>query len=406
MNRRRVVGGLAAAGFTAPVITSLLASTARAQEASPAASPVHNEILAELGKDQSLIERGTTTFEMPMDGYDQFITPNELFFVRSNGPVMVDIDSTEWRLNVTGHVDNEMEFSLDDLKGMETRTLTAWLECSGNSRGRFTGEPEPVEGTSWGNGAIGNVEWTGVSLIDVLDKAGIKDGAVDVVSQGGDFDEMQRGLPVEIAHNPDVMIVWQMNGEDLPKPNGGPVRLLVPGWGGIASTKWLVGLNVMDEPFQGHFNVESYVVTDETGTILRPVREMPVKSVITIPATSSETSSGAETVTGIAEPEAVTEIQSGKQVISGFAWSGFGGITKVEVSTDSGSDWEEATITDEAGPYSWVRFEYEWDAIPGEHVLSSRATDDRGLQQPLTVPWNARGYGMNAIFEVPVRVTE
>ena len=385
MNRRQLIGRLAAAGFSSPVIASILQESAFAQDASPVPTPTGDEILAEIGKDQDLIQQGTTTFEMPMDGYDEFLTPNDLFFIRSNGPLSVDINPAEWSLKVTGLVKEELEHSLADLKGMEQRTITAFLECSGNSRGRFTKEPQQVEGTQWGNGAIGNAEWTGVSLIDILNQAGLKEGAIDVVSQGGDFDEMQRGLPIEMAYDPDVMLVWQMNGEDLPKPNGGPVRLLVPGWGGIASTKWVVGLDVIDHPFQGHFNVESYVVINEDGMILRPVREMPVKSVITIPGTGAA-------------------LDAGSQTISGFAWSGFGGITKVEVSVDGGTNWEEAAITEEAGRTSWVRFKYEWDAIPGDHTLSSRATDDRGLQQPDEVAWNAKGYGMNAVYEVSAQV--
>lgn len=199
-------------------------------------------------------------------------------------------------------------------------TVTAFLECSGNSRGRFRDDSEPVDGTLWGNGAIGNVEWTGVSLVEVLNQAGIQDGAVDLVSQGGAFKDIQRGLPVEIALDPDVMLVWEMNGEPLPKPNGGPVRLLVPGWGGIASTKWIVGLEVIDRPFDGHFNIENYVVINEDGTIVAPVTIMPVKSVITAPVPGAELSAGPQTV-------------------GGYAWSGYSGITLVEVSTDAGKTW-------------------------------------------------------------------
>lgn len=384
LTRRRLIGRLAAAGFSAPVIGSILASSTWAQDATPAATPAEEDILASVGKNPDLIQHGTTTFETPLDAFDEFLTPNESFFIRSNGPLSIDIDPAEWRLKVTGLVNEELELSLDDLKAMPQRTITAFLECSGNSRGRFDDDPQQVEGTQWGNGAIGNAEWTGVSVIDILNQAGVQEGAIDLVSQGGDFEEMQRGLPIEIASDPDVMLVWQMNGEDLPKPNGGPVRLLVPGWGGIASTKWVVGLEVIDEPFQGHYNVESYVIVNEDGTILRPVREMGVKSVITSPAPKDSVSAGSQT-------------------ISGFAWSGFGGITKVEVSAD-GENWEEASITEEAGRLSWVRFEHPWDAQSGDVVLRSRATDDRGLEQPEDVPWNFRGYGMNAIFEVPVTV--
>lgn len=381
VTRRRLIGRLAAAGFSAPVIGSILAQRTWAQEATPA----EEDILASIGKDPRLIQHGTTTFETPVELMDAFLTPNDRFFVRSNGPVSIDIDPADWRLSVTGLVAEELELSLDDLKGMETRTITAFLECSGNSRGRFGDDPQQVEGTQWGNGAIGNAEWTGVAVIDILNQAGLQPGVVDMVSQGGDFADMQRGLPIEIATDPDVMLVWQMNGEELPAPNGGPVRLLVPGWGGIASTKWVVGLELIDHPFEGHFNTESYVIIDEAGQVLRPVWDMPVKSVITTPT-----------------PEA--QLRAGQQTLSGYAWSGYAGIATVEVSTDGGVNWTEATITDEAGPTSWVRFEHAWDAIPGQARLASRATDERGLQQPIDVEWNAKGYQLNAIYEVFVQV--
>ena len=214
LSRRRLIGRLALAGFSAPVIASILRESTFAQGATP--SP--QELLISLGKSPELIQHGSTTFETPLNLVaDDFLTPNDLFFIRSNGPVSIDIPAADWRLAVSGLVEQETELSLEDLQGMETRTITAFLECSGNSRGGF--EPQ-AEGTQWGNGAVGNAEWTGVSLIDVLDRAGVQEGAVDVVSQGGDFEEMQLGLPIEMAFDPDVMLVWQMNGEDLPAPNG------------------------------------------------------------------------------------------------------------------------------------------------------------------------------------------
>lgn len=386
LSRRRLIGRLAAAGFSAPVIASILAESARAQDATPEATPSAEEVLSELGKDTRLIQNGSTTYETPLGLVDGLLTPNELFFIRSNGPISVDIDPAAWRLTVSGLVDQTLELSLADLEAMSPRTVTAFLECSGNSRGRFGDNPAKVEGTQWGNGAIGNAEWTGVPLADVLEMAGVQAGAVDVVCQGGDFAEMQRGLPLEVARNGDVMIVWQMNGADIPRVNGGPVRLIVPGWGGIASTKWIVGLDVIDRAFDGYFNTETYILVDEDATVVRPVTVQPVKSVIT----------------SVAPDETVT---TGPQTISGFAWSGYGAIAMVEVSTDDGATWVEAEIVEEAGRLSWVRFAYDWDAEAGDVVLRSRATDARGLQQPIEVPWNAKGYGMNAIYAVPVTVS-
>lgn len=382
LSRRHLIGRLAMAGFSAPAIASILRESAFAQDATPAPQ----EVLASLGKSPEMIQRGTTTFETPMALVaDDFLTPNDLFFIRSNGPVSVDIPVEEWRLAVTGLVDEELELTFDDLQGMEARTITAFLECSGNSRSRFDDDPQQVDGTQWTNGAIGNAEWTGVSLAEVLNMARVQEGAVDVVSQGGDFPEMQRGLPLNVAMHPDVMLVWEMNGEALPAPNGGPVRLLVPTWSGIASTKWVVGIDVIDEPFAGSFNSESYVFIDEDGLVLAPVREVTPKSIIASPA-----------------PDATVE--AGPQQISGFAWSGYAAIDSVEVSTDDGETWNAAEIVEEAGPTSWVRFVYEWDAPAGDAVLASRTTDRRGLTQPIEDDWNAKGYLMNEVHRVPVTV--
>ncbi len=386
LSRRRLIGRLAAAGLGASAIATILAAETRAQDATPvAATPTADDLLASIGKDPRLIQHGTTTFETPTELQTSFLTPNDQFFVRSNGPLSIDIPADEWRLAVSGLVAQDLDLGLSDLQAMETRTITAFLACSGQSRGRFPANPATVEGTKWGNGAIGNAEWTGVSLIDVLNEAGVQEGAIDIVSQGGDFADMQRGLPIEMTTDPDVMLVWEMNGEPLPAPHGGPVRLLVPGWGGIASTKWIVGLEVIDQPFGGHYNTESYVVIDEDGRVVRPVREMPVSSVITSPL-----------------PDA--RIPAGPATIGGFAWSGFAGIASVEVSTDGGENWVEADIVEEAGPLSWVRFEFPWDAASGPATLASRATDQRNMQQPLTTRWNAKGYLMNEIYEVPVTV--
>jgi DMSO/TMAO reductase YedYZ molybdopterin-dependent catalytic subunit len=181
------------------------------------------------------------------------------------------------------------------------------------------------------------------------------------------------------------MLVWGMNGEDLPTVHGAPVRLLVPGWGGIASTKWLVGIEVIDHNFTGPYNTDSYMMIDEDGHRVRPVREMAVKSVIATPG-----------------PDAV--LTAGPQTLRGYAWSGYGQVTNVDVSTDGGATWTAATILDEAGRLSWVRFEAQWEATPGQAVLASRATDSLMMTQPHEAAWNARGYGNNAVFTVPVTI--
>lgn len=395
ITRRQLIARLAAAGFSAPVIASILADGAWAQDATPTAETLSSPFttippsddpaasLASIGIDQPLIPRGGFNFGTPPDLVTGMTVDNGAFFIRTHGPSAQLDDLSQYTLTVAGHVDSPLTLTLDDLKVMPQRTYQAFLECSGNGRGLFS---PAVKGGQWRNDAIGNAEWTGVPLHEVLVKAGVKDGAVDVVSQGGDFPEMQRGLPIAIAMGADTILALQMNGEDLPAPHGGPVRLFVPGWGGIASTKWLIGLTVLDQPFQGDFNVKNYIVIDELGTTLRPVRQMPVSSAIWTPAIGAT-------------------LKAGQVPVTGYAWSGLGGIAKVEVSTDNGLSWTEATITDTGGELAWSRFEYSWDATPGPVGLVSRATDDRGTTQPGEAQWNQLGYQYNATQRLPVMVS-
>jgi len=407
-DRRTLIKRLAAAGFAAPVIASIVADGAWAQDAATAVSGTPEAVgtaitlpeltspfttispnddpaksLESIGVKSPLTGRGGFNFGTPPDLVTGFIVDNDAFYIRSHGPSAKLDDPSKYSLTVGGHVDTPLQLSLDDLRGMPMRTYTSFLECSGNGRGFFN----PVaKGGQWRNDSIGNAEWTGVPLHAVLDKAGVKDGAIDVVSQGGDFPEMQRGLPIDIAMGVDTMLVLQMNGEELPAPHGGPVRLFVPGWGGIASTKWIIGLTVLDYAFQGDFNVGNYIVIDSQDTTLRPVREMPVSSAIWTPAYDAQVKAGPVTITG-------------------FAWSGLGAIAKVEVSTDNGVTWNDGTITDSKGEHSWARFEYQWDAKPGPTGLVTRATDDRGTTQPGQVPWNQLGYQYNAMQRVMIDVS-
>jgi DMSO/TMAO reductase YedYZ molybdopterin-dependent catalytic subunit len=262
---------------------------------------------------------------------------------------------------------------------MPQQTLTAFLECAGNGRTRFNPVPE---GTPWRNDACGTAIWEGVSLAEVLAQAGVRPGAVDLVAQGGDFPEMQRGLPVSVARDPDTLLVLRMNGEPLTVAHGAPVRLLTPGWAGIASTKWLVGLTVLDRAFAGYWNADNYVYWAEDGTALRPVEEMGVKSVI-------------------ASPVADERLATGTTTITGYAWSGYGDVVTVEVSTDGGETWQEANL-ERAGRRAWVRFTLPWNATAGEHTLLARATDERRLRQPVQAAWNLKGYGQNGIHAVVV----
>lgn len=402
VNRRTLIQRLVAAGFAAPVIASIVGGSGGAVAAQSAATPSASPIatfpsmftattpgdfakdLQALGKDSRMIPFGGFNIGTPTDLMKGLDTANNLFFVRTHGPTMTLDDPAKYVMQVAGHVDKPLKLTLDDLKGMTQRTFSAFLECSGDSRGYF--QP-PAAGNQWGNNAVSNAEWTGVPLHEILAAAGVKDGAVDVVSQGGDFEGMQRGLPIDTAMDANTIIALKMNGEDLPAPHGGPARLLVPSWGGIASTKWLLGLTVLDKPFQGDFNVKNYVIIDEMGQVVRPVREMPVKSIIT-------------------SPDVGASVKAGDVTVTGYAWSGIGGIAKVEVSADNGVTWADAKLTEEGGSLAWVRFEYGWKATAGGHKLLSRAIDTRGISQPFVQAWNVKGYQFSAIQAVPVEVTD
>lgn len=341
------------------------------------------DLLARLGKDPRLVPYGGANFGMPpdlMEPAGELIVPTERFFVRSNGPVP-EVDAARWRLAVGGHVERPLSLSLADLRSMPRRRYTAVLECAGNGRSFFE---RPAEGTPWRYDAAGNAEWAGVPLAAVLERAGVKPGAVDVVAQGADLPDMRRGLPLAVARDPDTLLVLEMNGEPLTLAHGAPLRLLVPGWAGIASTKWLVGLEVLDRGFAGFWNADNYVHWSETGEPLRPVQEMPPRAVISTPA------SGAS-------------IAPGPTRIAGYAWSGYGAIRAVEVSADGGRTWEAAALVG-AGRRSWVRWTCEWAATPGPATLLARATDERGLSQPLVAPWNRKGYQQNGIQRVCVAV--
>lgn len=334
------------------------------------------------GKDPRLTPYGSTNLGMDLGLVDSLIVPNELFFVRSNGEIPT-IDADRWSLTVDGSVRTPLTIAYADLVSMPKRTLTAFLECTGNSRSRFT----PVaEGTPWLNDAAGNAVWQGTSLAGLLDLAGPLPGAIDVVSQGADLASMRRGLPLHVARDPDVLIVYAMNDAPLPAAHGGPVRLLVPGWAGIASTKWLNRLEVWDRPFTGEYQGDLYVVFDEDETPVAPISHMPVKSIIRSPANGDC-------------------VIAGPLVVDGFAWSGMAGIERVEISTNDGASWFPATLVEEAGPKSWCRWSATLHLEPGTWRIAVRATDQRGLQQPWHARWNQKGYLMNAIHGIQVEAT-
>jgi DMSO/TMAO reductase YedYZ molybdopterin-dependent catalytic subunit len=338
------------------------------------------------GKSRNLVRLpdDDLNFGTPLSLLRGSVVPNDQFFVRSSyTPPTITADA--WRVQVTGLVERPREVSLADLKQLSVRTQECWLECAGNSRSRFAPE---AEGNQWGHHAVGNAAFTGVPLHQAIDLAGgVKSNAVEIVLTGADDDRFQRSLPRAEAMRPDVMLVWAMNGEPIPSANGGPVRLIVPRWAGIASVKWPKRIEAVDRPFEGYYQTERYIVYDAEQRPLRPVREMPVKSVI-------------------AAPEAETRLRHGAPVkVFGFAWSGFGDIARVEFSADAGHRWQQAQLLRPKSPNAWTRWEFEWTPTAiGPAQLASRAHDDQGNVQPNQVAWNYFGYEMNAVEIVLIDV--
>jgi DMSO/TMAO reductase YedYZ molybdopterin-dependent catalytic subunit len=335
------------------------------------------------GKSPDLIPLGDgLNFSTPLDRIRGTVVPTPLFFVRNNYPPASPTPA-EWELRVDGRVRKPLSVRLSDLQALPSRSQEMWLECAGNGRSHF--QP-PAEGNQWNDFAVSNAVFTGAPLSAVLEQAGVESDAVEVVATGGDTPEFQRGLPLEVALQSDVLLAWEMNGGPIPSPNGGPVRLVVPNWAGIASVKWPIRLELSDTPFGGYYNAQRYIWVDDSGRTVRSVRELPVKSIIAWPG----------------EGESIARQT---QTLFGFAWSGYGAIDRVEVSTDNCATWTDARLVCN-GPLAWTRWELDWTpSSAGKVVVASRATDSAANVQPPQAVWNKFGYEMNAIAQRQVIVS-
>ena len=343
-------------------------------------------------KDPAPFVQHGTNLETRLADLDGLITPNDLFFVRNHAPTPV-IDPASYVLTVGGPgADREVQLTLDDLRALPSQTLIAYIECAGNWRGFFqsiTGRT--ASGSQWGTGAIGCAEWTGPSLADVLALAGVRDDAVDVNVIGLDDGAWERPMPVEKALDPATMLALTMNGAPLPPDHGFPVRAVVPGWVGSSSVKWVGRVEVATEKVWVRANTSSYVLVGE---------EWPDDYA---PADGAPISTGV-VKSALALPRPA-QLAAGVHRLRGFAYSPSGPVARVEWSADDGP-WAPARLIGNPGalPHAWARFELEWDATPGEHVLRTRATDATGDTQPLEGVYNEKGYLLNVALPHPVQV--
>ncbi len=331
--------------------------------------------------------------ETPPAALDPFLTPADRLFVRNHGdpPALGDADPRTWRIDLGGLVDRAGPIAVGDLDKFDRVTLTALLQCSGNGRAYYR---PAVPGDPWERGAVGNGEWSGVRLRDLLRQAGLRDDARHVHLRGADEPTKPgdppwvRSLPIDRALAPDTLVATHLNGEPLPHAHGGPVRLVVPGWSGNHWMKWLTAIRPESDPATGEFMDRAYrmptapvdpgaAVDPATMTVLTTY---PVKSLITNPLP------GARPVAGVLE-------------VAGWSWSGAGPITKVELSLDGGP-WLPAELVGPDTPPSWRRWQLSTPLSAGPHALRCRATDSTGAVQPERSPWNPKGYLWNGYDEV------
>ena len=338
------------------------------------------------------------TGSVPAHEHDFDITPSDRMFVRNN-LLTPSIDPTRHRISIKGLVEKELEFSLEDFKAsFAPLTIQGMLECAGSGRSNYK---PAASGTPWlGTGGMGCPVWTGARLRDVLNIAGVKPGALHVAGQGGDFGALAtvapviRSIPLTKAMEARTLVAWEMNGRPLPTVHGFPLRLVVPGWVGSASTKWLHTLTVLDAPFKGTYMDSSYRMPR---TPVQPGEKMPadtvsaeawpIKSMITYPAPNAR-------------------LRLGEQVlVSGRAWIGEGDVSRVDVSTDNGRSWTSARLSAREDKYAWRKFTFPFlpDA-PGPQTFIARAWDTRGNAQPEVPAWNPLGYFWNGWHKVEVVV--
>jgi DMSO/TMAO reductase YedYZ molybdopterin-dependent catalytic subunit len=319
------------------------------------------------------------------------IMPNARFYVRNHFGIP-KLDPETYRLKVTGLVERTLSMSLRALRTVPSQTRVLTLECAGNGRTLF--DP-PIEGEKWELGAVSTAEWTGIPLTEVLDRAGVRSGAHEVVFRGADYGTVEgrsepisfeRSLPLDEIRAIDGLLAFAMNGEVLPINHGYPVRLVVPGWYAVASVKWLTEIEVIGEPFTGHYQRDKYRFEwERDGEVVRePVTLQRVRALIT-------------------EPESNAEIRRGEVAIRGVAWSGAAPIAHVEAN--AGEGWQPARLIGDRTRHSWQW----WELIthleePGARTLRVRATDLAGRTQPEQADWNRLGYGNNSVQTVPILV--
>jgi DMSO/TMAO reductase YedYZ molybdopterin-dependent catalytic subunit len=398
MSRRTILGsaGMAGAAFAAPAWAEAIAHLPLP------GGPGERPLTTAFPQKGSMILQRTRPplLETPFEVFDHGVfTPNDRFFVRWHwAGIPTQIETATFRLNVHGHVDRPLQLTLAEVTALPRVEMAAVNQCSGNSRGFF--EPR-VAGGEWGNGAMGNARWTGVRLKDVLDKAGVKAGAVQVRFNGldepvvPDAPKFMKSLAVDDARDAEVMIAYAMNGQPLPLLNGFPLRLIVPGWYATYWVKMLNDIEVLSEPDTNFWMKTAYTIPDtphadmkpgQAGVTMVPINRMVPRSFVTNLAAGATVAAGhAATVRGI-------------------AFGGDSGVRRVDFSHDGGKSWAAARLGRDEGKYSFRRWEAHFmPARKGPYTLMVRCTNSAGVAQPTNPNWNPAGFMLNNIESTAIQ---
>lgn len=338
------------------------------------------------------LQLATRNRGMPLEALRYDLTPTGLHYLLIHFDIpAVDVDA--WRLSIGGAVESPQVLTLDELRAQPRRTLAVTMECAGNGRARLN--PRPVS-QPWLQEAIGTAEWTGTSLWPLLERTSLARDVIELVFTGADRgiqgDQEQdyaRSLTVDEVRRPEVMLAYEMNGQPLQPQHGFPLRLIVPGWYGMTSVKWLRTIEAVTKPFEGYQQTPAYHYANDAEDLGDPVTRMRPRALMVPP--------------GI--PDFFSRhriVDRGQVELVGRAWSGQGSVQRVDVGVDGA--WTEAVLGPAVGDFGWRRWSFAWDATQGEHVLSCRATDSTGEVQPTDQTWNHQGVGNNMAQIVPVTV--
>ena len=382
ISRRDILSYLAAAGVAVRFAPPELLAQAPARQL--------------YGKDKLIIRSvRPPDFETPVSLLNTFITPNDAFYVRSHMPIP-QVDTAAFSLKVGGEVNSPLTLSVDEIKKLPATTVTVTLECAGNGRAFF--QPA-VAGIQWEKGAVSTARFTGARMADVLKKAGVRTGGINVEMHAADrppgtMPAFVRQVPMAKAMHPDTLVAYAMNGEPIPLVHGAPLRAIIPGWEGAYCIKWLNSLNVIAKDSDSFWVATGYRYPTRRvapgGAVdakdMAPLTGLVVKSLITTPANGAS--------------QAV-----GKVMVGGFAWAGEDDIKAVDVSIDNGATWRPARLTGEQARYAWRGFAFDFNAPrPESYLILSRATDSKGNVQPAVSQWNPSGYLWNQYDAIRIEV--